>query len=549
MVALLRRAFRRQENDNREDATAEAGPVAVDISRSDRLLVLIPSEGGLYFRLQAFLSVESATAYIEHHFPAQADRIVAFWALHRPYGPQGLDSTGEPLEAVVMVRDIDRPGVVRLSSFVDMQSANAFVRAEAMRGLNLRLVLIFWAAPVRLLPRHEPLAEELPEAATYWQPPADDWTPQPQPQQSGWTRASEPQPQPAPVAPPAPPRPAAPRTRPQRPAPTPPVTRVDQPLPPFFASEAVEPAPPAPPPTPVEQSAPPPPQPMASPPPQTAPPAQYAAPPAQQPTWAPNVPPAAARARRASTPPQQPVRAAQPVPPPVAQPVPPPVAQVVLPPVGRATVAPVAQPTAAAKAKKAAQPKPAAKQTPADSKPGIIDRIRAWPAWDGLAPRMVQASLLRWQVYEEIEKDPYASGRAKLVIGAAAVAAGIGGFWAGPAGMLLHTVFALGGWAAYIGLIWAMGTMIFAGRRSPGNNQRLFQALGLASAPGLLLVFGAFPIYGPLLTLAVLIWVLITSVVAIEPILELDRESSAIVAAVSWFGLFAIAMVLPAVLI
>ena len=47
-----------------------------------------------------------------------------------------------------MTRDPGRPGVIQLSSFVDMESAESFLRFEAERGLDLGRVMLYWALPV-----------------------------------------------------------------------------------------------------------------------------------------------------------------------------------------------------------------------------------------------------------------------------------------------------------------------------------------------------------------------------------------------------------------
>jgi hypothetical protein len=73
--------------------------------------------------------------------------------------------------------------------------------------------------------------------------------------------------------------------------------------------------------------------------------------------------------------------------------------------------------------------------------------------------------------------------------------------------------------------------------------------VGLASAPALLLVLGAVPVYGPLFVLGIFIWILVAMTVAVEPALELTRESAILTAAVAWLLFFAIAQVAPTFLV
>jgi hypothetical protein len=121
------------------------------------LLLLIPADGGLSFRLFAFAGQEAAAAYIARlASPIDSKpRHVAFRALHSPVVPEG--TTG-PLEAVVLVRDAHRPGIVDLYSFVDMDSANAFLKQDGAHGRDLRHVLVYWAAPVQLALPDRPIA-------------------------------------------------------------------------------------------------------------------------------------------------------------------------------------------------------------------------------------------------------------------------------------------------------------------------------------------------------------------------------------------------------
>jgi len=119
------------------------------------LFLLIPTDGGLAFRLFAFAGEEAAAAYVAR-LASPIDpqpRHVAFRALQSPGAP---GAGGEPAEVVVLVRDASRAGIVNLYSFVDMESACAYVQQEGAQGLDLRLVLVYWAAPVELTLTDQP---------------------------------------------------------------------------------------------------------------------------------------------------------------------------------------------------------------------------------------------------------------------------------------------------------------------------------------------------------------------------------------------------------
>ena len=176
----------------------------------------------------------------------------------------------------------------------------------------------------------------------------------------------------------------------------------------------------------------------------------------------------------------------------------------------------------------------------------ISRQVRAWPGWDGLAPRIAEAALLQQETYKSISRDPQATGRAALIVGAGAVSAGIGALGGGIGPGFGHVIAALAGWIACAATVQIVGTRVFGGRIvSPGA---VPQAIGLASVPALLLVLGALPVYGPLFVLGIFVWLLVAMTVAVEPALELVRESAIMTAAVAWLMFFAIAVVAPTIL-
>ena len=116
-------------------------------SSGPQLMVLVnDASGRASFKTHVFDDAESATEWVRYWFPIEAqDGITAFWAMTElPEG--GTDSGAEPL---VMVRDTSRDGVVYLFSFVDIDSAQAFLRDEVERGTNPDAMLLYWAVQVK----------------------------------------------------------------------------------------------------------------------------------------------------------------------------------------------------------------------------------------------------------------------------------------------------------------------------------------------------------------------------------------------------------------
>jgi len=178
----------------------------------------------------------------------------------------------------------------------------------------------------------------------------------------------------------------------------------------------------------------------------------------------------------------------------------------------------------------------------------IMERIQTWPGWNGLAPRVFKAATMDEVVYEEAFRDPHAMGRARLIIGVGIVAAALGASRGGVDAIALHLVAAATGWAAYAGVIYGFSNLAFAGRTGPKPWRQLLQTLGLASVPMSLLFFAIIPTYGPIPVLAAFFWMFVTTVHAISPPLNIDRQSAVVSAAIGCLTFFAIALVAPVLL-
>lgn len=131
------------EEEQEEEQVAEAPPE----SSGPPLVLLVPNVAGVgAFRFVAFPDVQSAAEYIDSSvLPEVRSGLTAFWALH--HGPQEKAPDGAG-EALVLIRSAADSNVVYVVSFVDLESAESFARFEVKRGLDLGLVMIYWAALV-----------------------------------------------------------------------------------------------------------------------------------------------------------------------------------------------------------------------------------------------------------------------------------------------------------------------------------------------------------------------------------------------------------------
>lgn len=160
--------------------------------------------------------------------------------------------------------------------------------------------------------------------------------------------------------------------------------------------------------------------------------------------------------------------------------------------------------------------------------------------------RMIRAAKLEDAVYEEVEHDQSATAQAFWVVVIASVAAGIGGLAAGLTGLIVGVIAALVGWAAYAYVCYWIGTRILAGPHTSATWGELLRTLGFASSPRVLLVLAFIPVIGLLLAIVVLVWTLVTTVVAVRQALDFDTGRAIVTAVAGWVVLFLASVVVTA---
>ena len=161
--------------------------------------------------------------------------------------------------------------------------------------------------------------------------------------------------------------------------------------------------------------------------------------------------------------------------------------------------------------------------------------------------RMIRAARLEPQLYEEVEHDQSATGQAMLVVVLGAIAGGIGALSGGIAGLVVGVIASLVGWAAYAFIAYWVGTNIFKGPQTEATWGQLLRTLGFANSPRVLLVLVIIPVVGIFVGLAVFIWMLFTTVVAIRQALDCDTGRAIATAVVSLLAQFVIYFVVFAI--
>ncbi len=147
--------------------------------------------------------------------------------------------------------------------------------------------------------------------------------------------------------------------------------------------------------------------------------------------------------------------------------------------------------------------------------------------------RMIRAARLEPQVYEEVEHDQSATGQALLVVVLGAIAGGIGALSGGIAGLVVGVIASLVGWAVYAFIAYWVGTNIFKGPQTEATGGQLLRTLGFANSPRVLLVLVIIPVVGIFVGLAVFIWTVFTTVIAIRQALDFDTWRAIATAVVS----------------
>ena len=150
----------------------------------------------------------------------------------------------------------------------------------------------------------------------------------------------------------------------------------------------------------------------------------------------------------------------------------------------------------------------------------------------GVVNRMIRAAKLDVGVYEEVEADVSATNQALMVVVLAAIASGLGAaLGAAMAGesaalfsrLLGGIVSGLIGWAVWSYVVFFVGTRFFGGTATYGE---LLRTLGFAYTPNILLVLSFIPILGGIISLAAVIWTLVTSFIGIRQALDIDNTKT-----------------------
>ncbi len=138
-----------------------------------------------------------------------------------------------------------------------------------------------------------------------------------------------------------------------------------------------------------------------------------------------------------------------------------------------------------------------------------------------MVDRMIRASKLDPQLYEEVEADKGALGQAMGVVVLASIAGGVGsGRLGGCSGFLIGTFGALIAWFIWAALTYFIGTKILPEPTTRADVGELLRTTGFSSSPGLIRVLGLIPGITGIVFLVSGVWMLTAMIIAVRQALD-----------------------------
>jgi hypothetical protein len=149
----------------------------------------------------------------------------------------------------------------------------------------------------------------------------------------------------------------------------------------------------------------------------------------------------------------------------------------------------------------------------------------------GLLTRLIAALRLDLALYEEVSRDPAASAQAFRIVLLAGLSNGLGlVVRIGAAGILAGVGAALLGWVLWAGVIW-LTARVFGHRRA---GRSLLRVLGFADAPCVFLFLGALPTVGAAIRFLVVVWLLATTVRAVQSVYVVATRRAVVITALGF---------------
>ena len=150
--------------------------------------------------------------------------------------------------------------------------------------------------------------------------------------------------------------------------------------------------------------------------------------------------------------------------------------------------------------------------------------------------RMVRASTLDANLYEEVERDRNAVGQAAMVVLIVSIATAIGVLLSGSVlGAIGAVVWGFLGWIVWSFITYWIGSAFFktaATRVTPGE---VLRTIGFSYTPGVLAIFLFIPFLGGVIAFIGAVWALVAAVIGIRAAFDFTSTGRAIaVTGIGW---------------
>ena len=141
-----------------------------------------------------------------------------------------------------------------------------------------------------------------------------------------------------------------------------------------------------------------------------------------------------------------------------------------------------------------------------------------------MVERMLGASLLNSDTYEDVEHDRGATIQAALVVILVSISGAIGGALSGDtsivSGIILGVVSGFVWWALWAAGCWIVGTTILNTPNTSADWGELARGIGFAQTPGLLSVLTLIPYVGWVIGAVIFVWRFVAMLMAVRASLD-----------------------------
>ena len=138
--------------------------------------------------------------------------------------------------------------------------------------------------------------------------------------------------------------------------------------------------------------------------------------------------------------------------------------------------------------------------------------------------RMLRASKLDVELYEEVEADKSLLTEAMVVVILSSLASGIGSWSMGFGELFTTTIGELISWYVWAFIVYLIGTKLLPEPQTVADHGELLRTIGYSSAPGVIRIFKLILPFDGAIDFLAIIWMLTAMIIAVRQ--ALDYEST-----------------------